>query len=126
MYARRKKGLLPWGQAFSVRLDRTPYLASSAVLATVLPADETSLPAPSIVLQALTNSAAVTTANPMILRIIVSQMKRRGATVQMRDVRVSFRLAINLCEEMIGPGNASGGGGRRFRAHGMDSESGGA
>lgn len=45
------------------------YLASSAVLATVSPADETSRPTPSTVLQAETSIAPARAAHAMILRI---------------------------------------------------------
>src|SRR3546814_7078688 len=51
---------------------QTPYLASSAVPATVSPAEDTSLPMPSTVLHALTMNIVAKNASPTILRISVS------------------------------------------------------
>src|SRR3546814_4078295 len=51
---------------------QTTYLASSAVPATVSPAEDTSLPMPSTVLHALTMNIVAKNASPTILRISVS------------------------------------------------------
>src|SRR3546814_20388340 len=51
---------------------QTPYLASSAVPATVSPAVDTSLPIPSTVLHALTMNIVAKKARPQILHISVS------------------------------------------------------
>jgi hypothetical protein len=115
-------------EAIFISASRAAYLAPSAVLATVRPAELTSLPAPSIVLHAETINAPATIANPTSLRMILSPETGLNAATEMigRRFRSGTEAVSKAGEKDKGPETSPGGEGGCFRAYDLDGESGGA